>query len=274
MTTLNISFDEQDRFRIVETTRILLAAGSRTDGPVDREPLDHITKIMFRVTGYGYLTQVRMLSNRYLLIAELFQLLVTHGAMVKTELYFPLILYMAGTMANNFNRETDVLVNLESHNSIIDSCADMLHCLFFTGKRIKNHKCIAIESFYDDNAHTIQVPWSCLFTSIAQYSSLPGRSNKLIQLILNNLMTTTDLNDLKIFLSRKVIFCTESKLYDELASTVIALERIRTQELPFRLEHLACRALTDAMEGRSLSSISTLGLPACMEKCVVPNQLN
>jgi len=111
----------------------------------------------------------------------------------------------------------------------------------------------------------------CHGRAIAKYSSLPGRSNKLIQLILNTLMTTTDLNDLKIYLSRKVIFCTERKQYDELASIVIALDRIRTQELPFCIEHLASRAITDAMEGRSLSNISHLGLPACIQKCVVPD---
>jgi len=175
-------------------------------------------------------------------------------------------------MAYKFNEETDIAdYVVDSCNSLMDSFADMLHCLFVTGRRIKIPSRVTIKSFYDDNAHTSLMQWSCLFTSIAAYSSLPGWSNKLIQLVLNTLSTTTDLNDLKIYLSSKVILCTEHKQYDDLAYTVITLERICTQELPFRLEHLACRAITDAMEGRSLSRVSTLGLPKCIEKCVVPN---
>jgi len=79
MMTLYDHFNEQDRFMIVETARMLLAAGSRTDEPVKEEPLDYLVIIKFSISSYRYLSQVRMLSNHYLLIAELIQLLLTHG---------------------------------------------------------------------------------------------------------------------------------------------------------------------------------------------------
>jgi len=101
MTSYN-HFNEEDRYMIIETTRMLLAAGSRTDGPVYKEPLDFLVKILLSITTYRYFLHLSRLNNHYLLIVKLFQLLLTHGAKARTELYF-LFLYRAGTIASDFN---------------------------------------------------------------------------------------------------------------------------------------------------------------------------
>jgi len=77
-------------------------------------------------------------------------------------------------------------------------------------------------------------------------------------------MSMTDIINLRRRLSAKQFWP-----INRMASVNKAFELVSYVEIPFRLQHLACRTVAHTMSHKSLGSISTLGLPNRIQQYVL-----
>jgi len=273
---------------IVELVQILIAAGSRMDDPIRREPLDHLLKIVclaeFR-NGSEFI--MRGHAHRFELISKLVELLLSNGASLRSYGDWTKIrsyadctkIFLAASVnASHLNSNIEFYIELsgltgayhsrpftwlDAHNSIIDSLGNVLRCVFLS--------CMGIS---DPNTAWVQVGrlggrhFTQLFLYISDYTYVPNRSARLMRDVLNTMNTNLwklVRKDLYTILENKALRNqkkTESLDCHESARN--ALKWIEQVEAPSSLQHLARMSVIRAMSGRSLRCASTLGLPTCI----------
>jgi len=248
----------------IETARLLLAAGSETDGPIE----NLLDVACTTVVWSGDLSELSTFSNQYLLISELFELLLTHltkSIVGDNYLYF---LCAASLVACQLTVPEVISAGcIDYCNSVMDSCANIARCLFFADKGdvevpdVLTYNCSRYQPIVTMNLLSV-------LGNLALYASLLGRSSKLIRFLLYNL-DSNHIIRLRIYYPQLPAMKTgtHSSLETALfASKMFMKNLLDKQEIHARLEHLACRTIAVAMSGKSLRNASRLGLPTHVQK--------
>jgi len=124
-----IELTAEGRYMMTETTRILLAAGSTTDGPDDERPIDHLLNVIssglffsntLRYISFNELSDVRVRANQYMLLSALIQQLLTYGTKLTKRGIYLNLLGTAGLNATTFAIAEYSSGCLESFNSILN----------------------------------------------------------------------------------------------------------------------------------------------------------
>jgi len=105
------------------------------------------------------------------------------------------------------------------------------------------------------------------FIYMAGYSYQPGRSKKLIRMILNSLNVNT-VNRLRSLLTEQLAEETMSTSHKFRTFTITALECIQSIQTPFSLKSMSRRVINRVMSTRSLDnqSLSNVVLPVSLKK--------
>jgi len=288
---------------VVETARVLLMAGSSTSGPTNCNPLDILlAKTSSLLSNFvQYRSSPRLYINKFLLISELTNLLLVHGAWVtetgsrmryckfspinsyrliirildsrQTHIF---IFFIASALVEEreFKERRQRAVTQDSINAILEILGEMFRCFSLAWSGVSDAD-LFTDTFIDDEQFLLS------FVIVAGYSGQSaGHSSKLILLVLNSL-TASQVNRLCGRLSKVIGWGTdqafgwanEPSITDAArnklcAYTKNALDLVREVDPPLGLLHLARRAITRAMSNRCLSDVSTLGLPGNIMKYV------
>jgi len=224
----------------------------------------------------------RFLVDKFAMIAELIELLFLHGA--KTTIANKKSFYRYGALKFRTNcpgvitifRNAARLLKMYDQRDIsheeylfgeqdnFDSCDAMMDIMgdMFRSFVLANTAANRLEPL--TNGGLDVETFTRIFVRIAGYSSQPGRSKKLIELVLNALSAAQVIRFRGLLLTRllRLEWVTAFMVPEViLSSTRSALEWFQEVETPFRLQHLARLAVNHAMIGRGPRDFSTLGLP-------------
>jgi len=95
---------------IVELVQILIAAGSRMDDPIRREPLDHLLKIVC-LAEFRNISEfiMRGHAHRFKLISKLVELLLSNGSSLRSYADCPKIFSTVSSLACHSNSSIRIL---------------------------------------------------------------------------------------------------------------------------------------------------------------------
>jgi len=173
----SIQFCSKDhQMIVVDFVRVLLNAGSNTEGPVDFSPMKTILHIcLYLVLRYST-GGLKMQTSHFPMVIEVLQLLLRNGASItKWRNMSSTILNAATKISECHNRQTGISVGLETCNTLMDGLYLCLLLHTSTGMSI------ACKSDSSSVLYGVSFLWE--FLEIATLSSQPGRSTKLIQLL-------------------------------------------------------------------------------------------
>jgi len=282
MEIVDIDFFREGRRMINEMAQTLLDAGARPNGPKNCAPLDQL--LHYRLMTRPFQSLRRSVEQsidgyHFLLMVDLVKLLVKYDAKLKRleccfEPYSSCIL-MAEDIA------LPVLLNICSYldvcNSIMDSIADLYRCLLLADAGITQPslqiepltcKCGGTDDTdEDDELKEWNDSFTCSFIHLADYSSQPGASTKMIELLLD----TMSQDEMLLMRTKFFKFVKSPAAIDsyDLRSLTHALEWICSVQMPFSLEKLARRKILGTLKYRK--DVNTLSLPKHMKEYVLFN---
>jgi len=189
---------------IVETVRVLLAAGSNTDGPEGHRPLDILLNLALQESiVIGNIDMPVHLS--FALLTDLIHLLLKHGALGTRDNPGHVALFVSACLMleqRHFRIAPHALFvfyqglyhavgnqicerrELERCNRMMDSVWEMFRCLVLSGAEGDGPHNVFTDEFLGE------VEFLVSFTSIVKYSTEVHPSNKFIQLLLSSLSAT------------------------------------------------------------------------------------
>jgi len=265
-----VRLDQRECSNIVETVRVLLAAGSNTDGPEGHRPLDILLKLALQeCIVIGNMDMPVHLS--FALLTDLIHLLLKNGAVGTRENPGHVALFVSAAAMLEGRSEriaTQILLGMyqslyifhhdvideirefKRYNRMMDSFCEMFRCLVLSGAEGDGPHNVFTDKFVSKGEFFVS------FTSIVQYSTEFQQSNKFVQLLLSSL-SAAQVNILKKALSANV-----NERSPRQAAAYALVDAIET---PIGLQRLAHRAVVRAMSYRSLNSgASTLVLPTSL----------
>jgi len=259
-------FCQADRRALAETICLMLKAGSSTTGPEDCAPLQVLLPVtILNKSDYceSFLKQMCLCEESLPLRAEVLGLLLKHGArptpVKECFTYNMVILKLAAKLAIAVDspQRLDVLsLTSDRCHELINILGDMLRCLLLAASGTK-YSAIYKEVFISS------------FASIIVYSSKPGRSDRLLRLVLYAL-NASQVNELKTELSTLLKSTQDATdMSEETSQFNKVLEYLRGVETPLCLQDLARRTINSAMSSRRcLDGYSSLGLSKNQAKYV------
>jgi len=260
----NVS-NEDNHEMVVETARILLESGSITNGPKGAQSVD-IPMDIYSFIGLpkypGQQAWIYSASiNQFPMFAQLVELVLTYDRKIIQDTDWRMFNWVSNLLVEH--KEAIQVMSLEAYNNIMDGFANMLRCNLLCRK----HMCIT--DLWKDAYH-FQRKFVDIFIALAGYSSQPGRSTKLLRLVLNAL-NVNHLAQLKTMLNVDREAWTDWTTEELRTFTNNAIECVESMETPLTLQHLAQRAVNSAMSFKSLRSASSLGLTKPMLEYVLMN---
>jgi len=252
----------------VETTKMLLAAGSNQDIAESKRSVKSgltllIGAMIFRNPVNELLIYEPACShrNQYKLRAELIQILVKNET-CEME-HFILKAAIDIVTVRERGRITNIPGNIDLYDEMVDSLGDILHSFVFAGADQVTYKLQDIMNHYEKTFVND-------FIIIAGYSFQPGRSKKLVRSILSALNANI-VNRLrrKIYELQQVMRITTP---DKLRTfTNAALKCVKEIETPFSLQALSRSAIIHAMSTGSLNieSLASKRMPVHLKMYVL-----
>jgi len=257
-------FCTADRRALVETISLMLRAGSSTTGPEDCSPLQVLLPVtVINTPEYfeSFLKQMCMCEESLPLRADVLELLLKHGAQPTPAegrfTYNMVILKLAAKLAiavDSPERLVGLDLSSERCHELIEILGDMLRCLLLA----------ASGTNYSDIHNEIFI---CSFALIVVYYSKPGRSKRLLRLILYALSASHVL-ELKKEVSTLLKSAQDTDTSESRSHLNQVLDCLAGVETPLCLQDLARRTVNSAMSHRCLEGCSTLGIAKCQEKYV------
>jgi len=241
---------------VVETVQTFLDAGCEMGGGA--ESLNTLLTGSLRCCPIKYSSSLAV-TEHYNLIVELFKLFWKHND--KHGIHFDYtsrIISIAGYQvfgvpfipSSRYDKFVDRL------NVIVDALGDIFRFLLCTGSGVNT-----TDVNYDkctERGDLIQA-----LVSIAQYSSMPNCSRKLMRLILYTL-TATQRVGIEKMVSKRLASTMESQSpgnVKSINSWSYTLAWIRGAQPPRGLQHLARHTICSSLSGRNLPSAKTLEIP-------------
>jgi len=255
---------------IIETARILLsAAGSRTYITKYNRSLKNLTNL-FCLYPYDWIHRnaayTQFIINKGLLAAELIEMFLKHEGQLTVfqgtwspTLNCNSVLISASALVTAGLRD---FTQLTGFHNLMDKFGDVFRYHVLAWSSVAG-----TAVFTDSFANNILFnEFLLVFITIAQYSSQPGHSKKLIRLVVNTL-SANQLIQLRNWLTSQLQSMAESPL-NELTSVQNTLEWIRQLETPCSLMYLTRCAITPVIPMFHLreSSLSSLGIPKTLEQ--------
>jgi len=287
MQTVNDVIATEGRHIIVETTRVLLKAGSTNLGSLHSKPLNMLLNSLVlenfrKLENYRYACAV---NNQYKLIGEIFELLIVHGGNPRCSddhSCEAMIVFIAANVARfreEFREDSEELhlpFVLDPYDEMMNSLGVIFRSLMLSGADTFTdgywNGCLSSHKIYCHNARPScsMYEFAMQFTYIAGYSSQPGASNKLLHMILSA-MSTNCMSKLRCLMVEIKLTYTEDNSRIIRNSTDIAIEWVESVDRPFSLHDLVRRSINQAMSCRSLLVSSNLPIPALLKPYVFLN---
>jgi len=214
----------------------------------------------------------------HFLMVDLVKLLVKYDAKVKClvccfEPYSSCIQMAANIgviVAHDHTSNVDVC------HSIMDSIASLYRYLLLADAGIsepsllmKPLTCKCVDTDDTDENYEWNDSFTCYFIHLADYSSEPGASTKMIKLLLST-MSQDEMNLMRIKFLKLIKLPPAIDSYD-LRSLTPALEWICSVSIQFSLENLSLRKIMGALDFRSVCDVKILSIPKLIEEYALFN---
>jgi len=257
MRTSDNQLATQGRHIIVETARVLVAAGSVNDDAMG---------LIFRSIDFYFIGSLNLMKfsdacsyrNQLQTCAALLELCLKYGGSSNYCTYFGqfIILYSAHNLLIKGENIMHIPGNVDPFNDMIDILGDISRYLFLARPDVFKKEYVG-KRFIK------------LFRSVVGYSYQNGRSKKLARVILSSL-NARSVNILKRNLpkQRGVKHSTPDKLSRFKNNTMTWVQETK---IPFSLQVLSRHAINRAMSIRSLdrSSVADLKIPAHLKSWIL-----
>jgi len=247
---------------IFESALVLLEAGLN---PNSTKPLDALLKQtrVSTMTFSGY-DAARFNSHKALLVADLVELLLKHGAHpTQGEVTLPNHCEIFTNAANLVRKyELGERRFEDDYNTILECMGAMFRCLLLARTGVD-------QGGYFPDGFVDRASFPLSFASIAGFASRCGHSKKLIRLVLDT-MSANQVIRLKDKLSKRLNLTDPTVAADiNRTSLVSAIEFLDGLHMPFRLEHLARLSILSTMSYCGIRNSSSLGLAKFVEQYVL-----
>jgi len=251
---------------VIETARLLLEAGSHTKNSNQTFSQSILEDLDLLTNPCAYTSHLESWlhcahCNLFPLFAQLVELLLTYEekTTAKLSLGKKEILSAVGDFVTCPEALSQLSIN--SCNSILDSLAGMYRGAMLSGV-YENFSVLWIDKCVIDKDQ-----FATEFTYLAGYSSLAGRSQRMMQILLND-MSAKEVNDIKKLLILRQKDFTMSTTTKELRTfTMEALTFLEKVE-PRRLQHLARSIIVGAMSYKSLCNLTYECIPPHLHEYV------
>jgi len=262
---------------IVETVKTLLEAGSTTRGPRRYCPIDVILSINSKHVMMNLMRPLPTENYRfsgYPIAVKTLELLLEHRAdLANGENFLIRILRQAMQLIDRHERELQirslllgigsyyfVLDNL-TYNFMIDSLYEMYRSLLLAGARLTNSR----TSIYVSGQILNFVE---VLTILVGYSLQSYRSQRLLTVVLGSL-TPAHVFEIKTTRFTRELFTAQFTGIPLWTFGVDTLTMVNRSNVSLRLQNLARCAIIKAMSHRTITGISTIGLPKILQNYIL-----